>query len=440
MRKLTKDYICKSSINIKLSPYSMTNSKTRLAIILITSLFFLWGFALNLNPILIPHLKKACQLTDFQSALIDSASYIAYFLVALPAGLLMKRLGYKAGITVGLLLFATGTFLFYPAAEFRNYAFFLVALFIIASGLTFLETAANPYITVLGDAESATQRLNFAQSFNGLAAFLAPLMGGRFILSGKTLTHNEEQAMSPQQLDDYLNLEASSVQVPFLIIGAVVLLVAILIWRTALPEIKEQEDETSQKAQGSILGEKNLILGVIAQFFYVGAQVCVSSFFIRFSDKVAGIDEKSAAYLLSGALLGFMIGRFVGTYLMRFIAPSRLLMIYSIINFGLLLFAVSAEGMVAIYALVGVEFFMSIMFPTIFALSIRGLGEKTKIGSSLVIMSIVGGAVFPVIMGRVSDVSNIQVSYIVPAVCFVVVLIFAIKNLKAGSIKLGASH
>lgn len=418
----------------------MTNSKTRLAIILITSLFFLWGFALNLNPILIPHLKKACQLTDLQSALIDSASYIAYFLVALPAGLLMKKLGYKAGITLGLLLFATGTFLFYPAAEFRNYAFFLVALFIIASGLTFLETAANPYITVLGDADSATQRLNFAQSFNGLAAFLAPLMGGRFILSGKTLTEAEEKAMSPQELDSYLNLEASSVQVPFLLIGAVVLIVAILIWRTALPEIKEENDEATHKPQGSILGEKNLILGVIAQFFYVGAQVCVSSFFIRFSDKVAGVEEKSAAYLLSGALLGFMIGRFVGTYLMRFIAPSRLLMIYSIINFGLLLFAVSASGMMAIYALVGVEFFMSIMFPTIFALSIRGLGDKTKIGSSLVIMSIVGGAVFPVIMGRVSDISNIQVSYIVPAVCFIVVLIFAIKNLKVGNVKLGASH
>ncbi|MFN3849712.1 MAG: L-fucose:H+ symporter permease [Spirosomataceae bacterium] len=418
----------------------MTNSKTRLAIILITSLFFLWGFALNLNPILIPHLKKACQLTDLQSALIDSASYIAYFLVALPAGLLMKKLGYKAGITLGLLLFATGTFLFYPAAEFRNYAFFLVALFIIASGLTFLETAANPYITVLGDADSATQRLNFAQSFNGLAAFLAPLMGGRFILSGKTLTEAEEKAMSPQELDSYLNLEASSVQVPFLLIGAVVLIVAILIWRTALPEIKEENDEATHKPQGSILGEKNLILGVIAQFFYVGAQVCVSSFFIRFSDKVAGVEEKSAAYLLSGALLGFMIGRFVGTYLMRFIAPSRLLMIYSIINFGLLLFAVSASGMMAIYALVGVEFFMSIMFPTIFALSIRGLGDKTKIGSSLVIMSIVGGAVFPVIMGRVSDISNIQVSYIVPAVCFIVVLIFAIKNLKVDNVKLGASH
>lgn len=302
-------------------------NKYLLPFILLTSLFFLWGFALNLNPILIPHLKKACQLTDFQSALIDSASYIAYFLVALPAGLFMKKYGYKYGITLGLLLFAVGTFLFYPAAELRNYAFFLVALFVIASGLTFLETAANPYITVLGDADSATQRLNFAQSFNGLAAFLAPLAGGLFILSGKTLTAQEEQSMSTDQLNAYLNHEASSVQTPFLLIGVVVLLVAILIWRTALPEIKEETDETSSSSD-SIWGEKNLILGVIAQFFYVGAQVCVSSFFIRFSDKVAGIEERSAAFFLSGALLGFMIGRFVGTYLMRFVAPSRLLAIY----------------------------------------------------------------------------------------------------------------
>ena len=417
----------------------MTDRKTQLAIVLITSLFFLWGFALNLNPILIPHLKKACQLSDLQSAFIDSASYVAYFLVALPAGLFMKRFGYKSGITLGLLLFAVGTFLFYPAAGFRNYNFFLVALFIIASGLTFLETAANPYITVLGDEESATQRLNFAQSFNGLAAFLAPLAGGLFILSGKTLTPQEEQAMPAQQLNDYLNQEASSVQIPFLLIGLVVLLVAILIWRTALPEIKE-EDEVSTKPSGSILSEKNLILGVVAQFFYVGAQVCVSSFFIRFADKVAGIEEKTAAFFLSGALLGFMVGRFFGTYLMRFIAPSRLLAIYSILNFGLLLLAVVTSGIVSVYALVGVEFFMSIMFPTIFALSIRGLGEKTKIGSSLVIMAIVGGAIFPVIMGRVSDMSNIQTSYIVPALCFIVVLYFALKNSNVKQVKLGTSH
>jgi FHS family L-fucose permease-like MFS transporter len=417
----------------------MADRKTRLAIILITSLFFLWGFALNLNPILIPHLKKACQLSDFQSALIDSASYFAYFLIALPAGFFMKKFGYKAGIALGLLLFAFGAFLFYPAAETSNFAFFLVALFIVASGLTLLETAANPYITVLGDADSATQRLNFAQSFNGLAAFLAPLMGGTFILSGKSFSEQELQAMPATQLNDYLNMEAASVQMPFIIIGIVVLLVAVLIWRTKLPEIKEEE-EVEGGSIWDIFTEKNLILGVIAQFFYVGAQVCISSFFIRFADHVAGIEEKTAAYLLSVAFLSFMIGRFIGTYLMKFIAPPRLLAIYSVINIVLLVAAVTTTGMVSVYALVGVQFFMSIMFPTIFALSIRGLGAKTKIGSSLVIMSIVGGAFFPLIMGQVSDVSSIQIAYIVPAVCFIVVLYFAIKNGSIKNVKLGASH
>ncbi|MFD2933765.1 L-fucose:H+ symporter permease [Spirosoma flavum] len=417
----------------------MSDRKTRLAIILITSLFFLWGFALNLNPILIPHLKKACQLSDVQSALIDSASYIAYFLMALPAGLFMKRYGYKSGITLGLLLFAFGTFLFYPAAEQRLFGFFLVALFIIASGLTLLETAANPYITVLGDAETATQRLNFAQSFNGLAAFLAPLMGGTFILSGKTLSEQEQQAMSASQLNAYLAKEAASVEIPFLVIGIVVLLVALLIWRTPLPDIIEEAD-TSERAKGSIFTEKNLVLGVIAQFFYVGAQVCISSFFIRFSDRVAGVDEKTAALYLSGSLLAFMIGRFFGTYLMRFVSPPRLLAIYSILNVILLFVAILTHGMFPIYALIGVEFFMSIMFPTIFALSIRGLGSKTKIGSSLVIMAIVGGAVFPVIMGRISDLTTIQTAYIVPALCFLMVFYFALKNSTVKNVKLVASH
>ncbi len=406
----------------------MTVTKnTRLAFILITSLFFLWGFALNMNPILIPHLKKACQLNDAQSALIDSAFFIAYFLVAVPAGLFMKKFGYKGGIILGLILFAAGAFLFYPAAEARNYGFFLIALFIIASGLTFLETAANPYITVLGDPASSTQRINFAQSFNGLAAFLAPLVGGAFILSGKTLSEQEEASMSAGELDAYLNMEAASVQMPYIIIGIVVLAVALLLWRTPLPEIEEPE-EAGKPAEGSILKEKNLIFGVVAQFFYVGAQVCVSSFFIRFAEHVAGIDEKPAAYFLSAALLGFMIGRFVGTFLMKYIAPSTLLVIYSVINVVLLAIAVATSGIISLYALVGVEFFMSIMFPTIFSLSIRGLGRKTKTGSSLLIMSIVGGAIFPVIMGWVSDLSNIQLAYLVPAACFIVVLIFGIKN------------
>jgi FHS family L-fucose permease-like MFS transporter len=414
-----------------------TQNKTGFAIILITSLFFLWGFALNLNPILIPHLKKACRLSDTQSAFIDSASYIAYFLLAIPAGKFMNRYGYKGGIILGLMLFAFGAFLFYPAAATRSYTFFLGALFIIASGLAFLETAANPYITVLGDPATGTQRLNFAQSFNGLAAFIAPLIGGRFILSGKTLSEQEEASMSATQLDQYLQHEASAVQIPFIVIGLVVLLVAIFLWKTPLPEIKEDD---LLEVEGSILKEKNLMLGVIAQFFYVGAQVCISSFFIRFSARVAGMGEVSAAYYLSAALLGFMIGRFAGTFFMRFVSPSKLLALYSVIVMVLLLIAIVTTGMVAIYALIAVEFFLSIMFPTIFALSVRGLGTKTKEGSSLVIMSIVGGAVFPVIMGRVSDSSNIQVSYIVPAVCFLMVLYFAIKNIRVTNLKLTAAH
>jgi FHS family L-fucose permease-like MFS transporter len=412
-------------------------SNKNFAIILITSLFFLWGFALNLNPILIPHLKKACQLSDTQSALIDSASYIAYFLLAIPAGRFMNRYGYKGGIILGLFLFALGAFLFYPAAETRSYVFFLGALFIIASGLAFLETAANPYMTVLGDPATGTQRLNFAQSFNGLAAFVAPLIGGRFILSGKTLSAKEEAGMSAAQLAQYLKHEASAVQIPYIVIGIVVLLVAGFLWRTRLPEIKEDD---SLEVEGSILKEKNLMLGVLAQFFYVGAQVCISSFFIRFSALVAGIEEKAAAYYLAAALSGFMIGRFAGTFFMRFVSPPRLLMIYSIIVMGLLTISIITTGLIAVYALIAVQFFLSIMFPTIFALSVRGLGTKTKEGSALVIMSIVGGAIFPVIMGMVSDRSDMQIAYVVPAVCMLMVLYFAIKNLGIVDLKLSSNH
>ena len=420
---------------IPITEPSQNKENTAFSEALITSLFFLWGFALNLNPILIPHLKRACQLSDTQSALIDSASYIAYFLMALPAGLFMKKYGYKGGIILGLLLFATGAFLFFPAAETRLYFFFLFALFVIACGLTFLETAANPYMTKLGNPEGATQRLNLAQSFNGLAAMLAPLIGGYFILSDDTTT--DISSLSTEQLSNYLDLEASAVQVPFAIIGGVVLLVALLLWKTKLPEIKEHEEGVTQ---GGVFKEKNLMLGVVAQFFYVGAQVCISSFFIRFSGHVAGIEEKSAAFFLSAALFGFMIGRFIGTFLMRFISPSKLLAAYSLINVFLLIMSVFLHGKIAVYALVGVEFFMSIMFPTIFSLSIRGLGARTKEGSSLVIMSIVGGAFFPLIMGRISDATTIQLAYMVPAVCFLMVLYFAIKNWNAEKVLLTASH
>lgn len=421
----------------------MSRNPYAVALALVTSLFFLWGIAHNLNPILIPHLKKACQLTDLQSAFIDSAFFIGYFVMALPAGVYMKRFGYKSGIIAGLVAFAVGAFLFYPAAETRQYPLFLFALFVIASGLTFLETAANPYVTALGDADTATQRLNFAQSFNGLAATLAPLVGGLFILSGEKLTEAQQQAMPPAQLDALLAKEATSVQVPYLVIGGVVLLVALLVWRTHLPEVAEPGGETNggqPSGWGRLLRHRNLMLGVTAQFFYVGAQVCVSSFFIRFAGHTAGLAERTAAFYLSAALLGFMLGRFVGTALMRYVSPHRLLAVYSVINLVLLAVAVTSGGMVAVFALVGVEFFMSIMFPTIFSLSIHGLGRDTKLGSSLVIMAIAGGAVLPVIMGRVSDVSSIQTAYVVPALCFLVVWYFAAKTTARNTAAVPVAH
>ncbi|RFZ84304.1 L-fucose:H+ symporter permease [Mucilaginibacter terrenus] len=426
----------------------MSKNNNLAAVALITSLFFLWGFALNLNPILIPHLKKACQLTDFQSSLIDSASYIAYFLMPIPAALFMKKYSYKGGIVLGLLLFSVGALLFYPAAAVREYSFFLGALFVVFSGMAFLETAANPLITLIGDPASATQRINFAQSFNGLAATVSPLLGGLFILSGKTLTAAEEKAMSSQELGAYLDKEASSVQIPFIVISIVVFIVAVLVWRTAFPAVTDENaDELGDERRplgsriAELLKNKQLMTGVLAEFFYVGGQACVSSFFIRFSEKVALIPEKDASTIyLPLAFLGFMIGRFVGTFLMRFFNPVKLLLTYAVINVILILLAVNLHGREAVYTLMAVWFFMSIMFPTIFSLSIRNLGNKTKLGSSLVIMGIVGGAILPPIMGRVSDMFNIQVAYLVPGISFAAILLFALNNLKVKKVNVVAGH
>jgi FHS family L-fucose permease-like MFS transporter len=397
-------------------------TSNRIAIALVTSLFFLWALAHNLNPILIPHLRKALQLTDLRSALVDSAFFIAYFVMALPAGAVMKRFGYKAGIVGGLLLFATGTFLFWPAATLRSYPFFLGALFVIASGLTFLETAANPYISVLGDPATAPRRLNFAQAFNGLGAALAAFFGGRFILSGTALTPAEQAAMEPGALDAYLANEALAVRVPYLIIGLIVLTAAALFLRIHLPEIQDTDDGDGARDP---MAWRRLWRGVAAQFCYVGAQVGVASFFIRFSGQVAGIGEQDAAYLLSIGLLLFMAGRFIGTALMRWITAPNLLALCAASALVLVGVAVGTGGWTAVVALLGVELFMSIMFPTIFSLSIDGLGRDTKLGSSLLVMSIVGGAVIPPLMGAISDRQGIQPAYLVPLICFVVVLWFA---------------
>lgn len=401
--------------------------------ILVTSLFFLWALVHNLSPILIPHLKKACRLTDTQSSFIDSAVFLAYFLLALPAGYIMKRFGFKSGIILGLLLYATGAFLFIPAANSGQYMFFLIALFIIASGLTFLETAANPYVTILGNPDTATFRLNLAQCFNGVGAFVGPVIGAKFILSGTEYTEQQLNAMPAAELQQYLASEAAAVKMPYMVIGIVVLLVAVLFIFTKMPDVKE-EDNAGQSAahEGSIFRHRHLIAAIVTQFFYVGAQVGVNAFFIRFAKYAGGMPEKEAAYLLGAvAGLGFMIGRFVGTFLMRFMKPATLLSLYALLNVILILIAMTVKGEVAIWAVLAVPFFMSIMFPTIFSLGLQGLGGgHTKLGSSMLVMAIVGGAVCPPLMGLISDASNIQMAYLVPLVCFAVVLWFGTKGYK----------
>jgi FHS family L-fucose permease-like MFS transporter len=382
--------------------------------------------------VLIPHLKKACQLTDTQSAFIDTAVYLAYFSIALPAGWFMHKYGYKKGILFGLFLYGLGALLFLPAASTRNYSFFLVALFVIAAGATFLETVANPYMTKLGDERSGARRLNFAQSFNGVGAFLAPILGGQFILSGVEHSAAELKQMELSgTLTAYLQSEADTVKVPYMVIAAGVLLLLGLFFFSKLPEGEAVQENTKGSFSFKVLKIPSVKWAVIAQFFYVGAQVCVGSFFIRFSKYTMDLPEKSAAYWWGYiAMVGFMVGRFSGTFLMKYIKAERLLAIYAVMNMILLGIAVSTHGKIAVYTLMAVPFFMSIMFPTIFALGVKGLGEETKIASSLIIMSIVGGAIFPLFMGQISDATggNIQLAYIVPLVCFAVVLLFALRQ------------
>jgi MFS transporter, FHS family, L-fucose permease len=395
----------------------LTERKYTLPLVLITSLFFLWALGVNLNDVLIPHLKKAFRLTDLQSSLIQTAFFGGYFLAALPAGRLMERIGYKKGILTGLALCATGALLFIPAATVLVYWFFLLALFVMACGQSFLEVAANPYVTVLGPAESAERRLNLAQSFNAGGAVVTPVIGAAFILTN-TESHSA-------QMD-----EASTVRIPYLIIASIFLGVAAMIYFTKLPEV--QDDASEPQKLREVWKHPHLVRGVLAQFFYVGAQVGIASFIIRLTEYlVPGTADKAAAGYLKWHLLGFMIGRFAGSVIMKYIPASRLLAAFAVACLICVTVALVTAGSIPIYAVVLIGFFHSIMFPTIFALSIKGLGAYTKLGSSLLVMSIIGGAVLPVTMGYVSDATNIQRALIVPLVCYVYILSFAVRRHEA---------
>jgi FHS family L-fucose permease-like MFS transporter len=410
----------------------MTDPSTRqyrFSLVMITTLFFMWGFVHNLDPILIPHLRRSFSLTVLQSALVDSAVFIAYFVMALPAGLLIRQAGYKTAIICGLLLFATGSLMFIPAANTQQYVVFLAALFTIACGLTILETAANPYVTLLGRPERAAQRINLAQSFNGLAATLAPIIGARLILVHGA---NDDQlaAMPLAARQAALAAEAASVKGPYMMLGLVILAIAIVFYFLKLPEVTGGAKAGNREAKstvGAALAVPSIRRGAIAQFFYVGAQVCVFSFFILYATKSAGVSPVTAAdYLGWGCGMAFMVGRFVGTGLMRVVAPARLLWMYALACIALAAVAMVAQGLVSIAAVIGIAFFMSIMFPTIFSLGLNGAGHHADMGSGLIIMSIVGGALLPLLFGFVSDVThNVQFGYVVPLLCFGVIAWFA---------------
>jgi FHS family L-fucose permease-like MFS transporter len=431
----------------------------RLPITLIVSLFFLWGVANNLNDVLIAQFRKAFDLADWQSGLVQSAFYLAYFLFALPAASFVRRFGYKAAIVFGLCVYGIGALSFYPAAELGSYAAFLCALFVIASGLTFLETSANPLVTILGSAAGAERRLNLAQAFNPLGSITGVLIGREFILSGQAPTGAQLAALSPEQMSQLHASQALAVQSSYLVLGIVILLWALAVAVVRFPPLQEGAEQAEEghaehavpaKTEAGdlrgLLEHRYFLFGVFAQFAYVGAQVGIWSFLIRYSQHaVAGMTEQAAASCLMAALVAFMVGRFVGTALMGWVRPIFLTAIFAGINVVLCLAGATLGGRPGIVMMVASSFFMSIMYPTIFAVSLKGLGPLTKTGSSVLVMSIIGGAVIPVAMGRLSDLTSIASAMLIPGFCFLVVGAFALTGyrkatLPAVPLSVGASR
>ncbi len=397
--------------------------------VLVTALFFLWAIPNNLNDVLIQHFMKSFEISRFGAAFIQFAFYLGYFLLAIPAALLMRRTSYKTGFVVGLCLYACGAFLFWPAAHARSYQFFLVALFVIACGLSFLETASNPFIAQLGDPETSERRLNFSQAFNPFGSITGALIGTVFIFSGVELSSDDAAKLKTQGLyEAYLRTETLRVVKPYFVVGAVALLWAFLIWRAKFPKIhSEHEDAAAGHGRFvDLLEYPHFWLAVFAQFLYVGAQVGTWSYFITYVHDYAHQPEKTAGYYLTGSLVAFMIGRFFATFVMGYVAPRALMGVYSLINVALVAAGVVAPGWLGVWTILLSSFFMSLMFPTIFALGLKGLGPNTKLGSSLLVMAIVGGAIFPLLMGFVSDrTHSLALGYVVPLAAYAYIALYS---------------
>ncbi len=397
-----------------------------LPFLVVTVLFFLWAIPNNLNDILIRQFMKSFDINRSSAAAIQIWFYLGYFTLAIPAAQLMRRFGYKTGIVTGLVLLGSGCWMFYPAAQAGLYAFFLVAQFVIASGLSFLETGANSFIAQLGPAGSSERRLNLSQAFNPLGSITAGLIGTIFIFSGVKLTDAQvaaQQAAGTYQA--YLHSETLRVVTPYMVLGTLAFLWALLILMTKFPVLggEEATPDQSAKAENVSLLQPHFVFAVVAQFLYVGAQVGTWSYFIPYVESATGVGDKAAGYMLTGTLAAFAVGRFSSAWLMRHFHAQSMLVVYSVINVVLGLIAVVHPGWVGTICLLITSLFMSIMFPTIFALGLKGMGAKTKTAGSLLVMAILGGAALTKVMGIVAD-KSVPMSYLVPVVCFAGVALY----------------
>jgi FHS family L-fucose permease-like MFS transporter len=406
-----------------------TPSTTR-ALVIVTLLFFMWGLLTSLNDVLIPHLKAIYTLTYLQAMLVQFCFFGAYFIVSLPAGALIRKIGYQKGAVTGLLIAAAGCALFYPAAQF-GYGLFLFAFFVLASGITILQVAANPFVTALGPARTASSRLTLTQAFNSLGTTIAPALGGMLILSaGASLAADQVAMLSAADQTLYRAQEAASVQLPYLVLAGALALLAVLFSMARLPQISHAAESTARPdGKESATAHPHLILGAIAIFLYVGGEVSIGSFLINFlgESTIAGLSPAAASHYVSLYWGGALLGRFIGFGVMRYVSPGKTLAFNSLGAIALILTAIYGHGPLAMWAIIAVGLCNSIMFPTIFSMALHGLGKFTGQGSGILCMAIVGGAIVPFAQGALADTIGLQLSFLVPAACYLFILFFGVK-------------
>lgn len=402
---------------------------------LVFSLFFLWAISSNLLPTMIRQLMKTCELNTFEASFTETAYWLAYFIFPIPIAMFMKRYSYKAGIIFGLLLAAVGGLLFFPAAMLKEYWAYLCIFFVIATGMCFLETAANPYVTVLGAPETAPRRLNLAQSFNGLGAFISAMFLSKLVLSGTYYTRDTLPVDYAGGWDAYIQMETDSMKFPYLMLALLLVLIAIVFVFSKLPRIDDESPATKGKEkliEFGVLRRSHLRWGVIAQFFYNGGQTAINSLFLVYCCTYAGLSEESATTFFGLYMLAFLLGRWIGTGLMVKFRPQDMLLVYALLNIVLCAVVVVCGGMVGLYAMLAISFFMSIMYPTQFSLALKGLGSQTKSGSAFLVMAIVGNACVPQLTAYFMHAHEhiYYVAYSVPMICFAFCAYYGWKGYK----------